>query len=126
MLHGSFKELPITSEPFSKGRRDEKDNMLKKSVMLGMQAGQPTNDLFWPLRESVSRPSAHTWKKIRATFKGFGVNQVAARRYGTFETTLLFVTERAFHSMRLDLVGLVRVKLRVPCCNWESRALFRR
>jgi hypothetical protein len=50
MLHGSFKELPITSKPFSKSRRDEKDNILKKSVMPGIQAGQPTNDLFWPLR----------------------------------------------------------------------------
>jgi hypothetical protein len=28
--------------------------------------------------------------------------------------------------MRLDLAGLVRVKLRVPYCNWESRAWFRR
>jgi hypothetical protein len=50
MLHGSFKELPITSEPFSKSRRDQKDNVLKKSVMLSIQAGQSTNNLFWPLR----------------------------------------------------------------------------
>jgi hypothetical protein len=50
MLHGSFKELPIISEPFSKSRRDEKDNILKKSVMLRIQAGQPTNNIFWPLR----------------------------------------------------------------------------
>ena len=49
VLHGSFKELPITSEPFSKSRRDEKDNILKKSVMLSIQAGQSTNNFFWPL-----------------------------------------------------------------------------
>jgi hypothetical protein len=50
MLHGGFKELSITSEPFGKGRRDEKDSILKKSVMLSIQAGQSTNNLFWPLR----------------------------------------------------------------------------
>jgi hypothetical protein len=36
MLHSSFKELPIISEPFSETGRDEKDSILKKSVMLSI------------------------------------------------------------------------------------------
>jgi hypothetical protein len=58
---------------------------------------------------------------------GSGISHVAAMRYGTFETTLLFVSERTFHLIRILLDGLAAVKLRgIRHCNFEGRVLLRR